>query len=305
MNSKMKFLAQMPATIWKYTFYKDRYIFVDGYPHTKNFGDALGTPIVEFLSEKKILPSKNISRFLFKFFRFKNYAVVGSILQWIKKDSVVWGAGFIDNIRVGEDQIPSKVFAVRGPKTRENYLNQNIFCPEVFGDPALLLPLMYYPKISKKYKYGIIPHYFDFNHDWVIKMRARKDILIIDLMVYTNYRMIVEQILSCEKILSTSLHGLIVSDAYKIPNIHIKLSDKVVGGNFKFEDYYLSVHKDFQQPINPEGVDVDNLKFNYQEIQIDIKKLLLSCPFVLPEKRDNLIEKLQSSNDFIHLNREM
>lgn len=34
------------------------------------------------------------------------------------------------------------------------------------------------------------------------------------------------------------MHGLILSDAYNIPNQRIILSDNIIGGNFKFRDYY-------------------------------------------------------------------
>lgn len=302
-KSYFNYIAGNITTILKFLS-SDQYIFVDGYPHTKNFGDALGTPIVEFLSHKKVLPSKNISRFLFHLLKFRNYAVVGSILQWVKNQSIVWGAGFISDQNIERISVPSTVFAVRGPKSREVYLKNNIPCPEVYGDPALLLPLMYYPEVSKKFKFGIIPHYFDYNHPWINEVRQRKDVLIIDLMVYTDYQLIVNQILSCESILSTSLHGLIVSDAYRIPNLHITLSDKVVGAGFKFEDYYRSVGKTMQGIINPVHLKLEDLDFSSQMIRIDLKKLIKACPFIVPEKLVILIDLLEQNTEFAHLNAE-
>lgn len=91
-------------TIAKY-LRTDKYIFVDGYPHTKNFGDALGTPIVEFLSEKKVLPSKNISRFLFQVFKFKNYAVVGGNVTLGRGVHVGTNATIRENINIGDFSI--------------------------------------------------------------------------------------------------------------------------------------------------------------------------------------------------------
>ena len=40
------------------------------------------------------------------------------------------------------------------------FRKKNIFVPEIFGDPALLLPLFYEPNIIQKYKnyIGVIPH---------------------------------------------------------------------------------------------------------------------------------------------------
>ena len=300
MKTKFLYIIKNPITIFNYLVNKNRVIWIDGYPHTKNFGDALTTPLVEFLSEKKVLPSKNISRFLFNLFQFDNYAVIGSILQWSKKNSIVWGAGFISPTKTFYK--PKEVLAVRGPLSRKIFLENAIDCPEVYGDPALILPLIYYPKIEKKYKYGIIPHYYDFNHEWVNSMKNQKDVLVIDLMVYTDYQLVVNQILSCEKILSTSLHGVIVSDAYKVPNIHISISDKVMGSEFKFEDYYQSVGKKGEITVNPIGLDLDSLYFSSSTIKINLEKLINACPFITSKKREYLVNKLKTDSWFEHLN---
>lgn len=297
----IKYGSSNIRTIFKYK-YGENYIFVDGFPHTKNFGDALGTPIVEFLSGKKVLPSKNISRFLFHSFKFLNYAVVGSILQWVKKDSIVWGAGFIskqDKIR----SIPSLVCAVRGPLTREVYLINKIDCPEIYGDPALFLPLMYSPNLAKIYKYGIIPHYEDYKHPWIQYMKKRTDVLIIDLMVFTDYKKVVNEMLSCENIMSSSLHGLIVSDAYQIPNARIKLSDKVMGNDFKFLDYFESVKRQSTSVLFPKVSDSPaDYKFDKVEITIDLKKTIEVCPFITKGKKKELVRKLQTEIKLAHLN---
>ena len=90
--------------------------------------------------------------------------IIGSILDRGTKSSIIWGAGLIS-----EDsepiEIPKKIYAVRGPKTREKLLKSGIDCPEIYGDPALLLPKIYNPKIEKKYELGVIPHYIDKNNN--------------------------------------------------------------------------------------------------------------------------------------------
>lgn len=298
MKNYIRYLLANCTTILKYIKYKEDFIFVDGFPHTINFGDALNTPLVEYLSGRSVLPSKNISRILFGVFKFQNFAVIGSILQWAKKDAEIWGAGFIsDNSKIA---LPKKVYAVRGPKTREIYLKNKIDCPEIYGDPALLFPLIYNPAIQKKYSLGIIPHYVDRKNPWILKMQKREDVLVIDLLVGYDYKKVIDQILQCEKILSSSLHGIILSDAYRIPNRQINLSNKVTGANFKFIDYYQSVGRKVLPALSPEGTDLRDIEFN-TEITIDIRELLNCCPFILPDIKQNMISKLEASAAISHV----
>ena len=79
--------------------------------------------------------------------------------------------------------------------------------------------------------------------------------------------------LKCKFIISSGLHGLIVSDAYNIPNSRIRMSDKLVGGDFKFIDYELSVNKKIQ--TYDKSYSALQIKNNYQEKKIDIDLDLL------------------------------
>ena len=44
----------------------------------------------------------------------------------------------------------------------------------------------------------------------------------------------------CEYIISSAMHGLIAADALGIPNIQLVASDRLIGGMYKFNDYYSS-----------------------------------------------------------------
>ena len=48
---------------------------------------------------------------------------------------------------------------------------------------------------------------------------------------------VVRDISTCEAIVSSSLHGLIVADALEIPNVRVSFHGRLKGGDFKFEDY--------------------------------------------------------------------
>ena len=156
-----------------------------------------------------------------------------------------------------------------------------------YGDPALLLPLYYQPKtINKKFKLGIIPHVIDQQHPFVLNIRQNHpDVLIIDLGNYRKWTDVIDQICSCEQIASSSLHGLIVSDAYGIPNCWIELTGNISGGYFKFYDYASSIDRTFVQPLTVnEETSFDTIfkeVDKWQRPHIDIQSILQACPFTL------------------------
>jgi pyruvyltransferase len=164
---------------------------------------------------------------------------IGSYLHYADEGDVVWGSG----VRTSPPQEPErqhqysdlKVHAVRGPLTRDFLMSRNISVPPVYGDPALLMPLFYRPvKIEHlKSKVGVIPHV-----SRVEKYRhhVADGFHVIDPCI--PFSQVIQQLVSCKAIISSSLHGLILSDAYNVPNLW--LNDHLDEGNFKFYDYFLS-----------------------------------------------------------------
>jgi len=247
----------------------------------KNFGDAINPVLIRYLSGEtpknvSCRPWRKLKQLITK---EPVYFVVGSTLQWADRYSIIWGAGFISN-RWKLRAKPQEIRAVRGPLTRKIIINQGLECPEIYGDPVLLLPRFYYPKIKKKYKLGIIPHYIDKSHPLLENFKNISDVLILDIEEDT--RKFVRDVLSCECIASSALHGLILADSYGIPSTWIKLSDKVLGKGFKFRDYFASVHRQDKEPVilnkHTKIEDILNSFKNYK-IDIDLETLLDSCPF--------------------------
>lgn len=200
-----------------------------------NFGDDLNPYIIEKLSGQKVQyvhfantrlnivkqfikeGSKNgftndyVSNFFKSMFAKKYVIAIGSILQWYSSSrSIVWGAGIIERNSTVQN---SDFRAVRGKYTAKRLIELGYRVPDIYGDPALLLPLVYTPKVSKSYKLGIIPHIS--HYSLVQQVFSHEDILVIDLNT-DNIEAVVDQICSCNYIASTSLHGLIVSHAYGI-----------------------------------------------------------------------------------------
>lgn len=256
-----------------------------------NLGDDLNLPLIECLTGKKV----RLLRTFFKVNR-ENLLPIGSIIEnFCNKESIIWGSGAISGM-VKLKETPKKVCAVRGPLTRKYLQEQNICCPEIYGDPALLLPLVYQPRVKKQYRLGIIPHYSDLNLPHVeIFRNANPDVLFIHFRDYINWEKVIDQIVSCEQIASSSLHGLILSDAYGIPNVRIKLSEKIEGGDFKYNDYFMSVNRYNVNTIdcctNFEMKKISEELQRYNPINFDIKPLLKAFPYELTPFFRGLIRK--------------
>ena len=247
--------------------------------NTKNWGDLIPYKIIDSLYNHNITENEvfNVKK------PYNNYSVysTGSVMHFTKNNSIVWGTGCIDEGKVGEK--PKKVYAVRGPLTRLQLINKGIDCPEIYGDPALLYPMIYNPKVEKKYKWGIIPHYIEYESDKdieVIKNLERLGFKIIDICA--GEKEFINELLEVENVLSSSLHGLIVADAYGIPNARVNISNKLIGGDFKFKDYCLSVGREidlgFQLYKDTTLEEIEKLNFNI-EIDFNSNKLLESSPW--------------------------
>jgi pyruvyltransferase len=203
----------------------------------ENFGDIVGPYLIEKISGRKTRFVQPKKRNLYDLFTTV-YFTAGSILAHVDKRSVVWGSGLVER----DTAVSNGTFlAVRGPETRKSLLNQGYSVPEIYGDPALLLPNYYISQTRKKYKIGIAPHYVD--HPLLSKWYPHhSDIKIINLL-NNSVEDVIDDICSCDTIISSSLHGIIVAHAYGIPAVWVKFSDKLFGDNIKFEDYFESVGK--------------------------------------------------------------
>jgi len=240
-----------------------------------NWGDVINPILIEKISGSRV-----------KWINTKDgntthkYIVVGSTLQWADEYTTVWGAGMLSADRILDVQ-PYKICAVRGPLTRDIILKQGFDCPEIYGDPVLLYPRFYKPIIAKQYKLGIIPHHIDSDNEWVKQAGTNNGVLIINILDDINK--VVDEILSCDVIASSSLHGIIAADAYGIPSVWIELSDKVLGNGFKFRDYFASVGRTDTEPLivnkNINGANILLRNLGYNKIDIDLDKLYNACPF--------------------------
>jgi len=237
----------------------------------RNFGDTVNPFLVTSLTGK---PSQfTLNR------KVKRYMVSGSVLHHADKNCEVWGSGLISYNAIPIRK-PKVFYAVRGPRTHLMLKEHRIVTPEVYGDPVLLFPRIYNPTVEKKYEVGIIPHYADKDSLWVKKVSKNKNVKVIDIQ-HKNFKEMINDVLSCNIILSSSLHGVVIGDAYNVPSHWISLSEKVKGKGFKFADYYASVNRFcFLRTVSEETRLSSILNgFDNYEVDIDLEPLIKSCPF--------------------------
>jgi hypothetical protein len=235
----------------------------------KNFGDELSPYIVKKISNREVIcldpiyqPNISIFNKLISLLSYiRNYSffklltnlyyrhtthllAIGSIINQANSHSLVWGSGIINK---DEHVESAKFLAVRGPLTRSHLLNLGYYVPDKLGDPGLLIKKFYKPKSIKKIKIGIIPHTSDYN--FINQFITNPDIVVIDLRTEFVEELI-DIIYSCNLIISSSLHGIIVSHSYDIPALWFKFKDSVGGDDIKFLDYFLSVNIDQKIPFS-------------------------------------------------------
>lgn len=252
----------------------------------KNWGDASNREIFDWLT------GRHLEYFHLTDVRAKGMRHVfgiGSILSYVNCNSIVYGSGFISSDSSVECE-PYEIRAVRGIHTRKRLLDFGVECPEIYGDPALLLPAHYSPKLEKRYRWGFIPHYVDKRAPLARRLSESQGVLILDVL--GPFYSFIDQICMCERIASSSLHGLVAADAYRVPSVWVQLGNNVAGGGFKFRDYLETVGR---TQLEPRSCDIDTHLSDLEgslsngRISLDLDPLLDSCPFVIP--RLNMIKE--------------
>ena len=232
-----------------------------------NWGDDLNRYLIERLTGKKVLfVPKNFNNSLWNILT-KRFLFIGSILTfWSVDNTIICGAG-IKNPKHKVYGKPSSVLFVRGPKTREVLINQNIECPEIYGDPALLLPFVYNPiDIKQSETIILIINEATPKDCQAIRSAEKLGFRIVNMTNYRKWTEIIDIIISSKFVVSESLHGLIVAETYGIPNVWVELIKHQDWWNFKFFDFFESINK----------YDEESLKlyerFDYDTIENKVKK---------------------------------
>lgn len=266
------------------------------YAKVPNMGDLLNRDIIENLFGYKVIRRNYLFGELSGIGSgLGNYTLEGpmwkkalkSISKILSKNVYIWGTGFVSYKEKDESLYKNTLFcAVRGELSKnriEKLIGKKIKI--TLGDAGILAScLIENEKIEKKYSVGIIAHYKEKDEEIFKRLCERfPNSTFID--VQDTPINVTRKIAECETIISSSLHGLIIADSLNIPNIHIVVTNKLLGDGFKFDDYYSAYgikHEYIDMNID-DIVSLDYVKNNYKltKEMIDNKKreMINSFPY--------------------------
>lgn len=198
----------------------------------KNLGDNISPVIVKYMTEHYSIDDRK------KINKTSHLYAIGSIITAGSQDCTIWGSGLLNTKILGRlANRKLDVRAVRGPLTRMILMERGYTVPEVYGDPAILMPLIYNPKVTKRYPVSVITHVNEATE------LPDGNIHVIDIET-DDYKRFVEEIKASELVVSSSLHGIIFAEVYGVKAVMLKPKTDL----FKYFDYYYSTQR-FSFPI--------------------------------------------------------
>lgn len=230
-----------------------------------NWGDVFNVPLISRLTGAAPTRHDGPGKLL----------AVGSVLHKLAAGDTVWGSGMLAPSEVPLP-LPSGVrwCAVRGPMTRRVLCDHGATVPQVYGDPALLVPWLYRPEVPVIHRLGVIPHYRDLP---ALRHLASPEVLVIDIR--SGIEAVIRAVGSCESIASSSLHGVVLGDAYRKPTAWLRVDGgaRLVGRGWKFEDYLAGTNRKATPTDLAAGAPLPALRW-LPPPKIDLEKLLAACP---------------------------
>lgn len=215
----------------------------------RNIGDAINPYILQRLTNRNVYHYDDCTRSQRAMTPIISGA--GSILERLPSVPLhVWGSG----AKKDGDYSHLKravIYSVRGPRTQYVLRKSGIKVPDSFGDPVLIIPdlipiawksrpVMNSSREIGVVVVGVILHYADLR-DVKFFSAGTGDFRFSIINVNWPLERIVKVMCACDYIVSSSLHGLILADAFRISRLWISSASPLAGGEFKFHDYHESL----------------------------------------------------------------
>ncbi len=206
-------------------------VILEWWHKKENVGDALSPVIVSWMLEQRGLkepadPKKRI-----------HLMAVGSLIGMQDFDAVIWGSGLhcldtVTKMNAHSSYVRYDIRAVRGPVTAFLMRSAGYECPEVYGDPAVLMPLIYPGKTEeKKYPVSLIRHLDSAGgalESGIHEISAASG----DVFSF------IDEIKASKMVISSSLHGIILAESYGVPAVYLLPGTE--NQRMKYYDWYFS-----------------------------------------------------------------
>lgn len=216
------------------------YAFVPDTKKPVNVGDKLGHTIPIYYSQK----FKKITPLVYGTKEPKpefTLVTCGSLLNQRFPNGIILGTGI-----ASVQKIPNETrnyIGVRGPLSAKCVYDNHSIQPKIVSDPGLLCSKIFPIRIEKKRKIGVFLH----------KSDLALSSAFSEFESITNYAKdpidAIRFISECEIVLTSSLHGCVIAHSFNIPAIPFIGLGNVIGGDFKFIDYFKSIGFEGDSPI--------------------------------------------------------
>jgi pyruvyltransferase len=230
----------------------------------ENFGDRLAPLLLQHFSDIKKIEWAPVNE--------AKIISVGSVLEHLPENynGYVIGSGKL--FEKSKIKINAKILALRGPLTAKSFPGNF-----ALGDPGLLANELLTEYQEKQWDLGIIPHWRD---DQLV--RKFMDLIPPKFSLRVIYPtldplQVIKEISACKRIVTSSLHGMIVADAIGGIPRRFEICDnlKNEGGLFKFHDYSASIHTPLEigKMQEPSRHRVEDAKFEIYDAYRELKEI--------------------------------
>lgn len=197
-----------------------------------NFGDAVTPFLLERFADIDNIKWDTISR--------STIVSCGSLLEHIPPDwdGYIVGTGkLIENSRLNGFGETAKILALRGPLSARGFKGNF-----AISDPGILANELVGIQ-EKKWDLGIVPHWQDTELAKRFQALIPKQFTVKVINTADHPLKVISEIGSCNRIVTSSLHGMIIADSFGGIPRRVEVCDKMSkdGGLFKFHDYSASI----------------------------------------------------------------
>jgi pyruvyltransferase len=209
-----------------------------------NFGDAISPIVTKFVAGRDVEWSSNSDCQLYGLGSLMKM-VQGGVQERKGPKPWVWGTGCMYAVQPKMIRPNVRFACVRGPITA-TLLGIDSAC---YGDPGLLVQEASGISATNDGSVGLIPHLSRVDSPEIRALVATEPTLkLIDVRLDDPIETM-RQIAACKYVVSSSLHGLIVADAFGVPNTWLNPRGNHIAAALKFYDYAASIGRVLPLPL--------------------------------------------------------